>query len=223
MRFSFKNNRLLEQNLCGRETSVNHMELKTNRDLYKSIAELISRQKGTSCTLEQYLCTLLISSAKFRHKEDIALIEFFELLVEGFQARNTSPSLDEECPEGVVPAYLEWQAMICRQITDLRQMAEAGLLKRDDRYFGLSAPSGRYWYNFDPLSFLECAAAGSLGGWEEGDDTGRQFVPGMVVAYDDSGKLVECDPRDLREPVEHIAQLSWEDFEEFLWCGQSYE
>ena len=59
-------------------------------------------------------------------------------------------------------------------------------------------------------------AAGALGGWEEGDQTGRQYVPGKVA-------VVSCEPRELDRPPEQIATLSWDRFRDFLWCGQQYE
>jgi hypothetical protein len=198
------------------------MELKTNRDLYKQIATLIKREADNPVTLEQYLCTVLVNSAKLRHQEKFSLAEFFEILEAGFSPVNNA-TINEESPDGVVSAYVEWQTTICRQIKDLREMGKKGLLKNDQKYFGMSAPGGGYWYNFDPSSFLECAMAGSFGGWEEGDDTGRQFVPGEVVAYNEQGEMITCDPRDLQEPVTDISEITWKEFEDFLWSGQSYE
>jgi hypothetical protein len=42
-----------------------------------------------------------------------------------------------------------------------------GTLANDQRYFGVDSPRGSRWYNFDPLTFLECAVAGTFG--EEDD------------------------------------------------------
>ena len=65
--------------------------------------------------------------------------------------------------------------------TDLHEMDENDTLKNEQRYFGVNAPRKSYWYNFDPIGYLECATAGSFGGWEPGDETGRQFVPEPVA------------------------------------------
>jgi len=77
--------------------------------------------------------------------------------------------------------YAGFRATLIRQIVDLREMDDNSTLKNEQRYFGMSAPRKSYWYNFDPIGYLECAMAGSFGGWEPGDETGRQFVPEPVA------------------------------------------
>ncbi len=42
---------------------------------------------------------------------------------------------------------------------DLRRM-RGGTLAEEWRYFGSESPTGKGWYNFDPLTYLECALAG---------------------------------------------------------------
>lgn len=102
-------------------------------------------------------------------------------------------------------------------------MAEQGILADEERYFGIDSPRGQRWYNFDPCTFLECAVAGSLGGWQSGDDTGREYVPGQVAVMSDDGKVEVADPEDVPDPVISIGELSWETFQSFLGCGQWYE
>jgi hypothetical protein len=96
-------------------------------------------------------------------------------------------------------------------------------LQNELRYFGISAPSGRYWYNFDPRSYIECGAAGSLGGWVEGDETDRAYVPGSVACIGPDGSITSCDPRDLDRPTVEIPEFTWEMFSDFVWRGQNYE
>jgi hypothetical protein len=52
------------------------------------------------------------------------------------------------------------QHMICYQIADLHCMDQAHLLENKLRFFGIDSPTGYTWYNFDPSSYLECAARG---------------------------------------------------------------
>jgi hypothetical protein len=52
--------------------------------------------------------------------------------------------------------------LLDRQIADLREMALNGQLEDERRYFGIDAPSGHRWFNFDVHSFFECAATGSF-------------------------------------------------------------
>ncbi|MBN9117668.1 MAG: hypothetical protein J0I06_00605 [Planctomycetes bacterium] len=72
-------------------------------------------------------------------------------------------------------------------------MAESGRLADPQRHFGVDAPRGARWYNFDPCAFLECASAGTFGG-RRGDDHG----------------------------AEPLAAISWEEFRDFLRAGQEY-
>ena len=65
--------------------------------------------------------------------------------------------------------------------------------------------------------------AGSLGGWEEGDDSGRSYVPGEVACFDPEGKVVSCDPRELDRPRIEVPMITWEMFSDFVCCGQNYE
>ena len=95
--------------------------------------------------------------------------------------------------------YHEWEARLDEQLRDLREMEAAGTLANEHRYFGVDAPSGARWYNFDPCTFIECAAAGTFGGWQEGDETGRMLVPGKVAVVDEAGNVKAMDPREIEE------------------------
>ena len=102
-------------------------------------------------------------------------------------------------------------------------MRKAGTLESEYRYFGLDAPSGRHWCNFDPCTFLECAVDGTFGGWQPGDTTGRDYVPGNVAVFDARGRITAVNPWDIDSPTYEITAVSWEKFADFLWAGQSYE
>src|SRR5262249_30503299 len=96
-----------------------------------------------------------------------------------------------------VPGFAGWEACVLRKIVDLHEMEEQSLLRNELRYFGIDSPRGSRWYNFEPCSFLECAAAGFFGGWQPGDATGRKFVPGPVEILGDDGKITACNPQDV--------------------------
>ncbi len=89
------------------------------------------------------------------------------------------------------------------------------------RWYGLDAPSGRRWYSFAPLGYIECATVGAFGGWEEGDDTGRNYVPGKCAAVRD-GELVAVEPQDVEDPRFTMSALTWEELTVWLWAGQEY-
>ena len=53
----------------------------------------------------------------------------------------------------------EFDATLLFQIADLRRM-QGGALEDEWGDFGVDSPTGNSWYNFEPLSYLECALAG---------------------------------------------------------------
>lgn len=223
--------------------------IQTNRDLYFAIAELIARRRAAARDLEEYLRALWAGAGRFRGQAVLTVDEFFGLLSSGFTLsappfdeawRSRFPAAgnslaacvaaklglrpqDNAANRADVSGFDGWEALVLRQIVDLREMAELGILKDEMRYFGIDAPRGSRWYNFDPCTFLECATAGSYGGWQSGDATGRDFVPGAVAVVGDDGHLTTADPQDVADPIVALREVSWEDFRSFLGCGQWYE
>ena len=52
--------------------------------------------------------------------------------------------------------------LLKRQIKDLKEMTENGDMDKELKYFGLKAPSGQSWYNFDTDTYLRCATSGLI-------------------------------------------------------------
>lgn len=201
--------------------------IQTNRDFYVAIADLIRRHQPDARPLEEYLRALREIARGHRERSFLSADAFFALLAEAFT--HPAPPFDEawrsryEEDDADADGFEGWEARLLRQVVDLREMGEQGMLDDEQRYFGIDAPRGQRWYNFDPCTFLECATAGSYGGWQPGDDTGRDYVPGPVVVPGEGGQLVECDPREVSAPHVAMGVVSWEDFREFLGDGQWYE
>lgn len=211
------------------------MSIQTNRDLYLAIEGLAKSYSGAR-DLEEYLRALWGGAQRYRGRPSLSADEFFDLLAAAFtlpappfeEAWRTPLAEDTTNPimaclaakTGARPAqeaddlassgFDHWSAFVLRQIVDLRVMAERGMLAKEDRYYGMYAPSGQRWYNFDPCTFLECAAAGSFGYWETANDTGRQ-------------SLTDADADTGEDPVVLIGAGTWADFRFFLGCGQWYE
>lgn len=201
--------------------------IQTNRDLYLAIEQLQKQHEGCTRTLEEYLLAVLDLSVPLADRQQITLAELHLILSGGF-THDPPPFTEEwrDCYDQVPHEddnYVGWHATVIRQIVDLREMDECGTLKNEMRYFGISAPRESYWYNFDPLGYLECAMAGSFGGWEPGDDTGRQYVPGPVAVLGDDGSIQSANPEDLPIPTFNMPMINWEHFKAFVICGQSYE
>lgn len=194
--------------------------MKTNRDLYKAIESLLVEKKGSdSPTLEIYLGHLRDGASGFSDRPAIPVDQFFTLLKDAFDGADSS-GISSSKPNAEFDALT---SVINGQIQDLKEMAANGQLNDDQKYFGIDAPSGRRWYNFEACAFIECGAAGALGGWEEGDKTGRAHVPGQTAATDSNGMTKSCDPRKLDRESETVPEITWEMFSEFVWCGQNYE
>lgn len=202
-------------------------QLQTNRDLYLAVNALSLRQKECDRTLETYLLAILNGSSVLKDHDALSLTEFYELIASGFT--ETPARFDEKWRDQYdrLPhdddEYTGWRATIVRQIVDLREMDECGTLKNEMKHFGVYAPRNSYWYNFDPLGYLECAIAGSFGGWKPGDETGRDFVPGPVAELAEDGSIQSANPEDLPNPTYEMPQLTWEHFKDFVICGQIYE
>jgi hypothetical protein len=147
------------------------------------------------------------------------LEEFLGMLRKAFD----DPGEGEASPaEGEQPEFHAWVSVVTQQIEDLRAMAKCGQLEDEFRYFGIDAPSGARWYNFDPYTYIECGAEGAFGGWQE-EDTERTLVSGPVACLDADGNLVSRDPKDIQEPTAELPGITWEMLSDFIWCGQCYE
>ncbi len=201
--------------------------MQTNRDFYLNIAELISEQGSSALTLEEYLRALWELGREYQEQPVLSVEAFFEMLSKAFTV--DVPPFDESwrkryasAPDNSVSGFEGWQATILNQIVDLREMDEQDVLKNKLRYFGVSSPQGGYWYNFDPCTFLECATAGTWGGWQPGDGAGRRYVHESVLVAE-NGRVEESDPTDIPNPVYEVSQVKWDDFQHFLRQGQWYE
>jgi len=50
--------------------------------------------------------------------------------------------------------------------------------------------------------------AGTLGGWQDEDDTGWSDVPGQLAVFDGSGATASVDPREIDDPVVELAPIT---------------
>jgi hypothetical protein len=201
--------------------------LHTNRDLYLFVTGLAKAAERPERSLEDYLRALWRLGAERRELDAVPPAAFAGMLEAAL--REPPPPFDprwadvyDDSPEDRT-GFSRWEATILAQVVDLHELAQTGKLEDEFRYFGISAPRGDTWYNFDPLTFLECAACGSFGGWSEGDPGGRGYVPGPCAVLDDEGHLTVADPRELEPRFAALEPISWEDFAGFLRSGQWYE
>lgn len=193
------------------------MTVHTNRDLYLLVAGL----PPSSRSLEHYLGALWRVASSCRDAPSLPPGVFAELLVSAFEAAPLPHDAPRLAPSDT--GYAHFERVIAAQLLDLHELAAAGRLDDELRYFGLDSPRGARWYNFEPHGYLECAVAGTFDGWCEGDPTGRVYVPGPVAVLDATGAVTSVDPRSLDRDPEVLPPITWEAFADFLWAGQSYE
>lgn len=182
------------------------MAVRTNRDLYAQLTAL-----GIQRDLELYLRALLAGGRRFGPREPTP-DEIVALLTaagsdepaEFEEAWRSRPRLWDETPP---PSGLaRFESLLIGQIVDLDRMRASGQLADDQRYFGLDAPGGGRWYNFDPRSYLECGVAGSVGGTDD-DDERELVTPPELVSDDDESRV----------------SFGWSGLCDLLHSGQIYE
>ena len=151
--------------------------LKTNPDLYLFVCGLRDVTLAER-DLEQYLRALWQLGTRHKAEEALSLGRFAEVLEAAFREsapafdpawrviadayqtrfaqlleaalRESAPAFDDSAWRDIADAGFEgWQDTILCQIVDLHDMDEAGMLRNEDRYFGIDAPRGNRWYNFD--------------------------------------------------------------------------
>lgn len=201
-------------------------KLATNRDLYLAVTELTKTKANSQPSLEGYLLSLHHLGMRFEAHDSIGFDNFFSLLRDSFSFQPPQFSADwshEYVGDTNIPGFPGWLKTISSQIIDLHEMSASGELRNELRYFGIQSPRGAHWVNFDPCSYLECAIAGSIGGWEPEDESGRSYVPGPVTVFDEHNKLVTMNPEDVPRPTYPLPAISWELFRDILRCGQYYE
>lgn len=183
----------------------------TNRDLYRDLLSLLELRRGPRLPLEAYLRSLISLLNDRATPEAPDIHELLFLLDRAFETRPAD--LEEAWRKTSEPADGESRTAVIdllrRQVLDLRDLEKTGGIDDPLRYFGLDAPSGARWYNFEAATYLECACQGSFGGWEEGVGEARVRIEGEDETVDD----------DLLE----LGFLRWSDLAVFFSMGQYYE
>ena len=198
-------------------------EVSTNRDFYRFAAMLAGQHQDGRVGLRDYLGSLLCQLARFEDRSALSPAEFCACLQAAFSVDKAGAPRPQN--KDADAGFLSVARQIRRQMSDLADMAADGTLNNELRYFGTAAPSGEYWYNFDPLTYLECAVQGSFGGWIEGMDspTERAVVDGEVAYLDEDGRIQSGPADELETPEYELGPITWEQVSGFLWCGQEYE
>ena len=189
----------------------------TNRDLYLRLLALGEHLTGSARALLDYLCALWAVSQPLAVDEELDGDLFAAMLTAAAAANPARPcpswSVDDFTVDGPFIGYRDFAKVIGTQVVDLLAFRQSP--PGPYAALGVDAPprldGGRatipLWCNFDAATFLECAAAGSFGGWN--------VVDGRRVAESGEGRA--------RDDVVPLPPITWGDVAAFLEYGQSYE
>ena len=197
----------------------------TYQDFHIAVQAHCVRERSNPRTLESYLLALLGLAEGHAGRESLYLGEFGDLLAQSFRAAPVAFDdrwrADPRPAQAPASRFARWRAKVIRQVVDLREFAESGALEDDRCYFGIQAARGGSWCNFDPLSYVECAMAGSFGDPTPEDCTNWHFADRPLALLDARQALATfAGPRRgsmFSEPV-----LSWAELEHFAYCGQCH-
>lgn len=200
-------------------------------ELSTAIAEIAERRQTHSRELEEYLLALWGLASEKEGKAMLELQDVFQLLEGAFEASAIAyNSVWADLYSGIrTPSggYAGWEEAMMKQVVELHEMREAGLVDNELRYHRLEWLRGAEWHNCRPCSYLDRARAGFISSWQERELTGRASLiePGAVGAPNEDGMVtIELKkPKAIEKPMDVITALSWDDFRFFLWCGQHVE
>jgi len=207
--------------------------LRTNRDLYLALVGLGDHLSVTGRALLDYLCALWLVSRPLAVRDDLDGDEFAALLMAAATAMPVRPEpawrVADYSADGPYRGFEDFTKVVCTQISDLLAFAEdppgplASLgVPPPPRIDGGRATVAR-WCNFDPPTFLECAAAGAFGGWNEAD--GRRVRTESQRDTESQRETESSRDPDAwsGEEVRPLEPISWGDVAAFLEYGQCYE
>lgn len=167
------------------------------KDIKKEISDIIHRQGKSNISLKEYLLGILHIAKDYDVKR-INILEFIRILDKAFtipansnisveQHHITKPPINDEQDDG----FEIFKDTIFFQINDLNCMESDESMRRNELiYFGVDSSNGNRWYNFDPLTYLECASAW-LGDYY-GEDMYMEYISwGLFARFLEMGRLYE--------------------------------
>jgi hypothetical protein len=188
----------------------------THRDLYFAAVRRVNAHPGRERPLEEYLRALLGQLAALRERAELGAAEFLDWVTGGLAADPVpfEPAWDRVpavAPSGAA-GFGDVERMLQRQVAELRRLLACGLWNGPEREFGVQAPGGGRWSNFDPASFVECGLQGIFGGFALEEHS--RPIPHTPRLAEQSGVIARGIP---------MSFVTWDDVLGFLLCGQCYE
>lgn len=171
--------------------------IKTFKDFEKVVNELTSKNRYTyKGTLEEYLRSILFQTESKRNSQ-LTFDVVFEILEKAFDSEPIGFKHEwmEYCEpvdiENIEDTYECFLKTIIFQIADLKRMTGCGQLDNEDKYYGVTSPSGHSWYNFDPFIYLECGVRGLVDHFEIGNFSEEEIGWDLFIGLLELGRLYE--------------------------------
>jgi hypothetical protein len=184
----------------------------TNREFYLFVRNLKETyENAPNRSLEAYLSALwkLVTADP---PETPTLEQFVHWLEAAFHAE--APPFDPRWLDIEIDygqnfiTYDDCINLLLFQIADLHRMKEAGVFENEYRYFGVQSPTGESWYNFDPLTYLECGIRGNYRGYKAEEV--------IITIPPPEGQSADSE-------IYEIDSFSWQNIADTLVLGQLYE
>jgi hypothetical protein len=196
--------------------------IRTNRDLYLHFLDLGRRARAASWSLSAFLRALWkvgrpLSDRQRLDADDVAAMFSAAALVPPAGYDPAWSRADLSLPGAEPAGHADWERVVLSQLADLEDFLVRP--PGPEARLGVDAPrppgSGpratpRRWCNFAPAAYLECAVAGSLGGWDAAD--GARVPLPTAAGAPATGS-----------PVHELTTLTWAGLARLAVCGQLYE
>ncbi len=161
-----------------------------NKDLeiyLLSLLNLVQHEENQNLTSDLLLSLLqnAFTSEPAEFKEQ--WLEIIEAPDENVLSKKfTNPEINSKIDKAIISEKVGIDytiAVLLFQISELHKM-KGKQLEDDMRYFGIDSETGNCWYNFDPITNLECGARCIL---DNDDDEEKEFI----VSWQTLGELLE--------------------------------
>lgn len=172
------------QHICKLEDNFENKDLET---YLLSLLKLVDQEKSRSLSAD--LLLKLLQNAFASEPTDFKE-EWLSIMTAPdeniMNKKFTNPEINSSIDKSIVSDKdgIDYTIAVLQfQISELHKM-KGKQLENDMRYFGLQSETSNHWYNFDPMTNLECGAACIL---DKSDESEKEFI----VSWQTLGELLE--------------------------------
>lgn len=172
------------QQICKLKNNFENKDLET---YLLSLLKLVNQEKKQNLTADLLLKLLqnsFVSEPTDFKEEWLGIMTAPDENI--MSKKFTNPELNSSIDKSIVSDKygIDYTIAVLQfQISELHKM-KGKQLENDMRYFGLQSETGNLWYNFDPMTNLECGAACIR---DTSDESEKEFI----VSWQTLGELLE--------------------------------